>query len=85
MAGKHDLLLDSEFKEQHPERWKQAQKAANGGTENDEQKTAKDPDWGDLIYLKNSSATLNFPGDRKISMSHTAQVRCFQKYSSWFR
>ena len=82
MAGNHDLLLDSEFKEQHPERWKQAQKAANGGTENNELKTAKDLDWGDLIYLKNLSTTLNFPGDRKISMSHTAQVRCFQKYSS---
>ena len=72
MAGNHDLLLESEFKEQHPERWKQAQKAANGGTENDELKNAKDLDWDDLIYSKNSSTTVNFPGEYKISMSHTA-------------
>ena len=85
VAGNHNLLLDSEFKDNHPARWNQALKAANGDTEENELKMADDLDWGDLTYLENSSTTLNFPGDREISMSHMAQVRCFQKYCSCFR
>ena len=67
IAGNHDLYLDSEFKERHPERWKQAVRAAS---------IVEDPgphhypatklDWGDLVYLQDSSVTLSFPSDRSL-------------------
>ncbi|KAL9598530.1 MAG: hypothetical protein Q9219_004432 [cf. Caloplaca sp. 3 TL-2023] len=68
IAGNHDLLLDSDFLSRHPERWKQAQEASRQTSENDNVKckdiddprTAKDLDWGSIIYLQNTSTTLSF-------------------------
>ena len=68
IAGNHDLLLDSNFQLQHPERWKQALTAAlsdSGLSEEEEEearKCAEDLDWGDIIYLQDSSAVLHFDG-----------------------
>lgn len=43
--------------------------AAHGAEDNkEEHKTAKDLDWGDVIYLQNSTTTLDFPGERKLSI-----------------
>lgn len=67
VAGNHDLLLDAQFREQHPHKWIQAL-AAGCGTEIDKLKTVDDLDWGDILYLQNSSATLEFPGNRKITI-----------------
>lgn len=67
IAGNHDLLLDPEFKEQHPERWKQAVRAASDDKHiNYLDYPAASLDWGDVIYLQNSSVTLTFPSDRNL-------------------
>lgn len=69
IAGNHDLLLDPEFQRQYPEKWKQAMKATLcSGDGKDEARTAEDLEWGDLIYLHNSKATLNFDGNRQITI-----------------
>ncbi|KAL8831619.1 MAG: hypothetical protein Q9191_000770 [Dirinaria sp. TL-2023a] len=70
--GNHDLFLDEDFRQQHPERWKQALDAAAVGNSNKEVdiKTAKDLDWGDIIYLQDSSAALPFP-------SHSRTINIF--------
>lgn len=68
VAGNHDLLLDTEFKERHPERWKQIQQATSSTGEADDSKTAEDLDWGGLIYLRNSNVTLKFPDHRDITI-----------------
>ena len=66
IAGNHDLLLDQEFRQQHPERWKEASDAAAVGNLKDvEVKTANDLDWGDIVYLQNSSTTLAFGSGRR--------------------
>lgn len=49
VAGNHDVLLDETFLEKYPER-------RYGQT-----KTKKDLDWGDVIYLEDSTVTLYFP------------------------
>ncbi|KAH8757731.1 phosphoesterase [Diaporthe sp. PMI_573] len=49
VAGNHDVLLDGEFLEKHPER-------RYGSSQSKE-----DLDWGSVIYLQNSSTTLDFP------------------------
>lgn len=49
VAGNHDLLLDEKFLESHPER-------RYGSSQ-----TKQDLDWGSVIYLENSSTTLDFP------------------------
>ncbi|KAL8705184.1 MAG: hypothetical protein Q9201_001684 [Fulgogasparrea decipioides] len=61
IAGNHDLLLDPDFRVQHPEKWKQVLKAASRGYEEEEElKTAADLDWGDILYLQNTSTALRF-------------------------
>ncbi|KAK8055754.1 hypothetical protein PG993_000981 [Apiospora rasikravindrae] len=47
VAGNHDVLLDEDFLDKYPER-------RYGQT-----KTKADLDWGDVIYLQDSSATLD--------------------------
>ena len=69
IAGNHDLLFDSEFQKQHPERWRQAMQVVS----NDERleyfdHPVTDLDWADMIYLQNSSVTLSFPGGRSLSI-----------------
>ncbi|KAG8165489.1 hypothetical protein KVR01_004041 [Diaporthe batatas] len=49
IAGNHDVLLDEQFLEKYPER-------RYGQT-----KTKADLDWGSVIYLEDSSVTLDFP------------------------
>lgn len=68
VAGNHDLLLDTAYSERHPERLKQAQQARCGTGEAADSKTAKDLDWGKVIYLQNSSVTLKFPNHRDITI-----------------
>lgn len=48
VAGNHDVLLDQKFVECYPER-------RYGSSQ-----TKEDLDWGSVIYLQNSSATLDF-------------------------
>ncbi|ERF69900.1 hypothetical protein EPUS_05444 [Endocarpon pusillum Z07020] len=68
VAGNHDLLLDPEFIERHPERWEQIQQTTCSTGEADDSKTAKDLDWGGLIYLRNSHVPLKFPDNRDITI-----------------
>lgn len=49
VAGNHDVLLDEKFLQSHPER-------RYGSSQ-----TKEDLDWGSVIYLQNSSVTLEFP------------------------
>lgn len=49
VAGNHDVLLDEKFVTSHPER-------RYGSSQ-----TKEDLDWGSVIYLENSSTTLDFP------------------------
>lgn len=49
VAGNHDVLLDQKFVESYPER-------RYGSSQ-----TKENLDWGSVIYLQNSSATLDFP------------------------
>ncbi|KAL8648816.1 MAG: hypothetical protein Q9210_004771 [Variospora velana] len=64
IAGNHDLLLDSDFQLKRPLRWKQAMEASRRAPEqehvDEELKTAKNLDWGGVVYLENSSTTLTF-------------------------
>lgn len=67
IAGNHDLLLDPEFKEQHPERWREAAQAASDDKHIDYiDRPAAHLDWGNVIYLQDSSVTLLFHGDRSL-------------------
>ncbi|CAD6589239.1 MAG: hypothetical protein ASARMPREDX12_003702 [Alectoria sarmentosa] len=67
VAGNHDLLLDPEFREQHPERWKKsAQAASDDNNINYVDYQAAHLDWADVIYLHNSSVTLPFTCDRSL-------------------
>lgn len=69
IAGNHDLLLDPKSQGKHPEKWKQAMKATSYSEDvKDEARTAEDLDWGDLIYLHNSKATLSFDGNRQVTI-----------------
>ncbi|AEO67564.1 uncharacterized protein THITE_2116460 [Thermothielavioides terrestris NRRL 8126] len=49
VAGNHDVLLDETFLERYPER------------RYGQSKTKKDLDWGDVIYLEDSTITLDVP------------------------
>ena len=49
VAGNHDVLLDEEFLSKYPER-------RYGNV-----KTKQDLDWGSVIYLQDSTVTLEFP------------------------
>ncbi|KAJ0118524.1 hypothetical protein J7T55_009307 [Diaporthe amygdali] len=49
VAGNHDVLLDEVFLEKYPQR-------RYGSSQ-----TKEDLDWGSVIYLQNSSITLEFP------------------------
>ncbi|OIW24736.1 phosphoesterase [Coniochaeta ligniaria NRRL 30616] len=51
VAGNHDVLLDDKFLERYPER-------RYGQT-----KTKADLDWGNALYLEDSTVTLTFPKD----------------------
>ncbi|KAI4175592.1 MAG: hypothetical protein LQ343_001583 [Gyalolechia ehrenbergii] len=66
IAGNHDLLLDPNFRINHPGRWQQALKAVRGSQYNgpwEESRTDQDLQWGGIIYLQNTSTTLTFPHD----------------------
>ncbi len=62
IAGNHDLLLDSDFRTQHPDRWHEAIKAARSTEEEvvAEEKSEQDLDWAGVVYLRNTSTTLIF-------------------------
>lgn len=49
IAGNHDVLLDEEFLQRHPER------------RYEQMKTKRDLDWGSVIYLEDSCITLDVP------------------------
>ncbi|KAI9756674.1 MAG: hypothetical protein M4579_003763 [Chaenotheca gracillima] len=69
IAGNHDLLLDAEFRINHPDRCRQALNAAGGACHYEEEhKTADELDWGDVIYLENSATTLDFPNGRALKI-----------------
>lgn len=53
VAGNHDVLLDDNFLKKYPQR-------RYGSPQ-----TKEDLDWGSVIYLHNSSITLDFPGDSR--------------------
>lgn len=57
IAGNHDLLLDPDHVARFPDRIYEGQ-----GT------SRSDLNWGDVIYLNNSSVKLDFPGDRSLSV-----------------
>ena len=57
IAGNHDLLLDSSFVDQHPERVKEV-----AG------KTREDLSWGNIVYLEDSSSTLDFENGRQLNV-----------------
>lgn len=59
IAGNHDVLFDDAFLATHTDRF-----PVKPG------ETAKDLDFGDVIYLQDSSVTLNFPehGDRQLKI-----------------
>lgn len=66
IAGNHDLLLDKVFEHKHPERWQQALEAASGdGARKVAHKSAEDLDWGDIIYLENTSTKLAIGSDER--------------------
>ncbi|KAL8786456.1 MAG: hypothetical protein Q9213_002772 [Squamulea squamosa] len=69
IAGNHDLLLDPNFRNKHPERWIEALRAAqpNEKQTTEEHITAEDLNWGEVIYLQNTSTTLTF-GERIITV-----------------
>ncbi|KAK3290279.1 Metallo-dependent phosphatase-like protein [Chaetomium fimeti] len=65
IAGNHDVLLDEAFLQKHPER------------RYGQPKTKKDLDWGDVIYLQDSTITLDVPihtPNRAASQPQTRKV-----------
>lgn len=74
VAGNHDVLLDQDFLTKFPER-------RYGQSE-----TKADLDWGSVIYLQDSSITLNFDtGDQDIGQQHSeAKSRRVTIYGSPF-
>ncbi len=62
IAGNHDLLLDPDFQRYHPERWHQALDSASASRE-DRPKVADDLDWGNIVYLQNTSTSLTLGND----------------------
>ena len=61
IAGNHDLFLDEDFRRRHVERWRQAQDSADSralGIE--ESRRSSDLDWGNVIYLQETTALLAF-------------------------
>ncbi|KAI4264661.1 MAG: hypothetical protein L6R42_000240 [Xanthoria sp. 1 TBL-2021] len=69
IAGNHDLLLDPGFRSKHPDRWSEALKAARPTEEEviEAQRTEKDLDWGEVVYLRNTLTTLTF-GERSLTV-----------------
>ena len=68
VAGNHDLLLDSDFLQRHPERWRQAKEARDGSdTKDEEHQKASHLDFGDVQILCNSSTKLCI-GDVEVSI-----------------
>ncbi|XWW96260.1 hypothetical protein V2A60_004233 [Cordyceps javanica] len=55
VAGNHDLLLDPAFVARSPDRICEEEGAAR-----------RDLDWGNVVYLNNTSARLTFPGGRVV-------------------
>lgn len=66
VAGNHDVLLDQDFLEKHPER-----RCGHSKTKND-------LEWGSVIYLQDTSVTLSFAGtlrgDRDEASSRSVTV-----------
>ena len=63
IAGNHDVLLDEAFLQKYPER------------RYGESKTKEDLDWGDVIYLQDSTITLDVPVHTSSSTSPQSQPR----------
>lgn len=59
IAGNHDLLLDPLFQQDHPEKWKQAHDSASA-SKDDRPKVADSLQWGDIVYLQNTSTSIAF-------------------------
>lgn len=57
VAGNHDRLLDPAYVRQFPDRICEGEGAARG-----------DLDWGDVVYLNNSSAQLEFGNGRRLAV-----------------
>lgn len=57
IAGNHDFLLDPDYVARFPDRIYEGEGSSRA-----------DLDWGDVIYLNNSSARLDFPGGRSLSV-----------------
>ncbi|KAM5352679.1 hypothetical protein ACJ41O_005401 [Fusarium nematophilum] len=57
IGGNHDKLLDVDYVRQFPDRICEGEGTAKS-----------DLDWGDIIYLHNSSTTLVFPNGRKLKV-----------------
>lgn len=74
VAGNHDVLLDEEFLAKYPER------------RYGQEKTKADLDWGDVIYLQDSSVTLDFSSQATNHNEHesisTPVARAFNIYGS---
>lgn len=57
IAGNHDLLLDLDFQRHHPKRWKQVLDLTPG-SKDERSKVAEDLNWGDVVYLENTSTSI---------------------------
>jgi len=68
IAGNHDLLLDDRFQDKHPKKWRQIMKVARVDAEEEKARSAEELEWGDIIYLRNTSVTLDLPNARSITI-----------------
>ena len=67
IAGDYNLILDAEFRTKYPQTWRKAQEAA-GALKEGQVKTAKDIDWGNVVYLQGESVILQLPNGREINI-----------------
>ena len=69
VAGNHDLLLDHNFQKRQPQRWEQAKQVARGDKHMSHgDNPAANLNWGDVVYLQNSSVTLSFSWGRSLKI-----------------
>ncbi|RSL88716.1 hypothetical protein CEP52_015126 [Fusarium oligoseptatum] len=65
IGGNHDKLLDAEYVRQFPDRICE-----------DEGTSRSDLDWGDIVYLHNSSTTLRFANGRRLKVYGSPLTEC---------
>jgi hypothetical protein len=66
VAGNHDLLLDAALKKSH--QTEQAQNQDRNGLQGHDNSRREDLDWGDIIYLQDSSTTVTCINGRRLRL-----------------